>query len=311
MSDIVISEFMDEAAVARLSARFSTLYAPDLAEKPDALKAALTEARALIVRNRTEVRADLIEGADALECVGRLGVGVDNIDTQCCARRGIAVYPAAAANALSVAEYVISTALLLLRGAYLSTPAVAAGQWPRGELMHGREASGKVIGLVGFGASGRETARRAEVLGLDVIATDPHIPASDAAWNEAPRTDLSTLLAEADVVSLHVPLTDETRYLIDAAALARMKPGAILINAARGGIVDETALVAALKEGRLGGAALDVFETEPLTAEAGAVFADLPNVVLTPHIAGLTAESNLRVGRVIADAVINHLEGRK
>ncbi|MBZ8133846.1 NAD(P)-dependent oxidoreductase [Afifella sp. IM 167] len=311
MPDIVIAEFMDEVAVARLTARYSTLYDPGLVDAPERLKAELAEARALIVRNRTQVTEALIAEADGLECVGRLGVGLDNIDTKACKRRGIAVYPATGANDLSVAEYVVTCTLVLLRGAYADAASVAAGDWPRQALMSGREMSGKVLGLVGFGAIARATATRARALGMEIVAFDPHIPATSKAWNEARRAELPALLAEADVVSLHVPLTGETRHLLGREAISKMKAGAILINAARGGVVDEEALAEALEAGQLSGAALDVFENEPLTAAAGARFAGLPNVILTPHIAGLTVESNTRVSGVTADKVLAHLEGAR
>ncbi|WP_280517603.1 NAD(P)-dependent oxidoreductase, partial [Methylobacterium radiotolerans] len=181
---------------------------------------------------------------------------------------------------------------------------------------------GKRLGLVGFGAIARETARRAAALGMAVAAHDPFVAADDPAWTQTwtqtwtpasgpvERTALDALIAGSDVLSLHVPLTDATRGLIDAAALARMPTGAILINAARGGIVDEAAVAAALRSGHLGGAALDVFEREPLDAAAGAVFAGVPNLILTPHIAGVTRESNVRVSAVTAAAVRRHLTGR-
>lgn len=307
-AEIVISEFMDEAAVRRLRERHSTLYDPSLVDRPDALARQAAEARALIVRNRTQVRGGLIEAARRLTCVGRLGVGLDNIDVEACRQRGISVFPATGANDLSVAEYVVTAALMLLRGAWFASASVAAGDWPR-EALIGREASGKVIGLVGFGSIGRETARRARALGMHVVAFDPFVPETDRAWQLAEPADWDALLGQADIVSLHVPLTPETHHLVDATALARMKPGAVLINAARGGVVDEEALALALAEGRLGGAALDVFESEPLTKAAGARFIGLPNLILTPHIAGVTEESNVRVSRVTAEAVLRHLEG--
>ena len=303
MAEIVITEFMDEAAVADLAAQFETLYDPGLVDRPDDLAAALRSARALIVRNRTQVRGALLDAASQLEVVGRLGVGLDNIDLAACRDRRIAVHPAVGANELSVAEYVITAALVLLRRCWSATEEVIAGSWPRARLS-GRELAGKTMGLVGLGAIGRQVASRATALGMHVVAFDPYLPGDDVSWQEIGRHDtLETLLDEADVLSLHVPLGDDTRHLISTAALARMRRGAILVNAARGGVVDEPALARALRDGRLGGAALDVFETEPLTAEAGAIFAGCPNLILTPHIAGVTEESNVRVSAVIAAAV--------
>jgi (S)-sulfolactate dehydrogenase len=307
MAEIVISEFMDEAAIRETFAGRSVLYDPKLVDDAPRLLAELEDARALIVRNRTQVRGALLEAAPRLRVVGRLGVGLDNIDVAACEARGIAVYPATGANDLSVAEYVITAAMLLLRKAWFATARVAAGEWPRTELM-GRELAGKRLGLVGFGSIARVTARMARGLGMTVAAHDPLLPADHAAWSGAERRTLAELLGESDVVSLHVPLTRETRNMIDAAALARMKRDAILVNAARGGIVDEAALVAALKNGRLGGAALDVFEREPVDAASGALFAGVPNLVLTPHIAGVTDESNVRVSAVTAQSVLRHLQ---
>ncbi len=308
MMDVVITEFMDRAAVSRLAARFRIHYDPELADKPELLAAFASEARALIVRNRTQVRGALLAGAGKLACIGRLGAGLDNIDTGACAARGIAVYPATGANDLSVAEYVVTCVMMLFRGAYGATAEVAAGGWPR-EALIGREVAGKVLGLVGFGSIGRETARRAAALGMAAVAHDPFVAPDDPAWDLAKPLTLNEVLTQADAVSLHLPLTPGTRHLIGAAQIALMKPGAVLVNAARGGVLDEAALVAGLRDGRLSGAALDVFETEPLTAEAGARFKGLQNLILTPHIAGLTEESNARVSALIAERVIAHLEG--
>jgi (S)-sulfolactate dehydrogenase len=307
MPDIVITEFMDEAAVTRLRARYGTLYDPALVDRPEELALLLPDTRALIVRNRTQVRAPLLDAAPKLACVGRLGVGLDNIDVEACRARDIAVFPATGANDLSVAEYVTTAALALLRGAWTATAAVAAGEWPRQKLI-GRELAGKTMGLVGFGAIAREVAWRANALGMSVVAYDPLLEASHPAWQLARNVALDGLLEISDVVSLHVPLTEATRHMIGVRQLALMRAGSILINAARGGVVDEAALAGTLREGRLGGAALDVFEREPLSAEDGAKFAALPNLLLTPHIAGVTAESNVRVSDLIADTVLAHLE---
>jgi (S)-sulfolactate dehydrogenase len=305
---IVICEFMDEAAVAGLAAQFDTLYDKGLVDHPGELRHRLAAADALIVRNRTQVDRDLLAGATALKVVGRLGVGLDNIDVDACRERGIEVIRATGANALAVAEYVIGTAMFLLRGAYASSAAVGRGEWPRAALSNGRELAGKTLGVVGFGSIGRLTGRLGRALGMRVIGFDAHIVPSSGTWSdegvEARRFD--ALLADADVVALHVPLVAATRHLIDAARLLQMKPGAILINTARGGVVDESAVAAALMSGRLGGAAFDVFEQEPLAA--GSPLAGCPNLLLTPHIAGVTAESNTRVSTLIAEQVATALQ---
>lgn len=309
MADILITEFMDESAVAALNARHPTLYGPKLVDDPEKLMALLPKARALIVRNRTQVRGKLLDAGAKLEVVGRLGVGLDNIDVAACKARNLAVIPATGANDLSVAEWVITSAMVLLRGAYHATDAVITGEWPRNRLM-GRELSGRIMGLVGFGSIAREVAKRARALGMDVMAYDPMLADSDPCWSLARRRGLEPLLREADVVSLHVPLTGETRNMIDGLRLSRMRKDAVLLNAARGGVVDEAALAAALKAGNLAGAALDVFAEEPLTGESAAVFKGCPNLILTPHIAGVTQESNVRVSTLIADKVLEALGGK-
>ncbi|MCM2310254.1 MAG: hydroxyacid dehydrogenase [Steroidobacteraceae bacterium] len=306
MPEIVISEFMDEAAIRASFKDRDVLYDPQLVDDPVRLVAALRDARALIVRNRTQVRGALLAAATRLEVVGRLGVGLDNIDVPACEARGIAVYPATGANDLSVAEYVITAALMLLRRAWFASARVAAGEWPRTELM-GRELAGKRLGLVGYGAIARVTARMARDLGMSVAAYDPLLPADHAAWAGVQHQTFAQLLADSDVISLHVPLTDATRNMIDAGAIAAMRRGAILVNAARGGVVDEAELCAALRSGHLGGAALDVFAREPVDAASGAPFAGITNLILTPHIAGVTEESNVRVSAVTAEAVARHL----
>ena len=221
MPEIVITEFMDEAAVGRLKARYDTLYDPALVDRPDELPGLLSTARALIVRNRTQVRGVLLEAAPRLRCVGRLGVGLDNIDVAACKANGIAVFPATGANDLSVAEYVITTATALLRGAYFSSADVAAGKWPRQKLI-GRELAGHTMGLVGFGSIAREVGWRAQALGMSVVAYDPLLDAAHPAWQLARNVSLDGVLALADVVSLHVPLTDATRNMIGAKQLAAM-----------------------------------------------------------------------------------------
>lgn len=309
MSTIVISEFMDQDAVDSLSADFDTFYDPDLVDRPDELNTRMAGCAALIVRNRTQVRGDLLQAGRELKAIGRLGVGLDNIDVEQCSQRGIAVLPATGANNLCVAEYVIAGLFILVRGAYHSTAEVLDGSWPRNALIGG-EISGKILGLVGFGGIARDVASRAHALGMQVIASDPYVNADDPAWQQHNVSNVAfdELLSRADAISLHVPLTEQTRHQFDAVAIASMKANAVLINAARGAVVDEPALSMALKSGHLGGAMLDVFEHEPLQKDS--VLADTPNLLLTPHIAGVTVESNVRVSALTADNVRKALAQR-
>jgi (S)-sulfolactate dehydrogenase len=283
------------------------LYAADLVDRPGDLNEALQDARALIVRNRTQVNPEMLARAPALQAVGRLGVGLDNIDLVACSAQGVTVYPATGANDIAVAEYVIATVMLLARNAYGASQEVISGKWPRQSCI-GREIRGQVLGLVGCGEIARETARLAQALGMTAIAYDPYVDVGDSVWEKIERSEsLQELFAAADVISLHVPLNDSTRSLIGAEALSGAKPGALLVNTSRGGVVDEAALVAALKGGLLGGAAIDVFASEPLGEASGQQFAGIPNLILTPHIAGVTEQSNVRVSSMIADTVAQHL----
>ncbi len=305
---ILITEFMDERAVETLRSRHDVNYEPALVDDAPRLLAAASEVDALIVRNRTQVRGDLLAALKRCRVIGRLGVGLDNIDVAGCKARGMQVIPATGANAQSVAEYVVTSALLLLRGAYGSSAKVAAGGWPRDALSSGREIGGKQLGLIGFGSIGRLTARLARGLGMRVMAFDAMLDRDHLAYAEEQVrfAGLDELVRAADVVSLHVPLLEGTRGLFDAARIASMKSGAVLINTARGGIVDEIALAEALRRGHLGGAAIDVFGTEPLPPSLH--FDDCPNLLLTPHIAGLSVESNERVGLLVAERVAAALE---
>lgn len=311
MSDIVITEFMKQNAIDELLAGLDVHYDKTLVDNPEKIPPLMAHARALIVRNRTQVTKAILAAAPKLECIGRLGVGLDNIDLDACKARGVTVYPATGANEVTVAEYVMGAILTLMRkGVYSANADVLAGKWPRNELM-GRDLAGKQLGLIGYGNNARKTAFRALAFDMNVVAYDPNVPASDSAWTHrigvVTKADLEPLIATSDVISLHLPVTPQTRHLIDAKAITRMKKGAILVNPARGGIVDESALVEALKSGHLGGAMLDVFVNEPLSAEAAAAFKDVPNLLLSPHVAGVTFESDDRTNRITAENVRRHL----
>ncbi|MEX0695355.1 MAG: hydroxyacid dehydrogenase [Rhodospirillales bacterium] len=308
MPDIIITEFIDPAALKRLQAEFDVHYDQDLWNKPEEIGRMMKGVPSLIVRNQTQVRGVALAGADTLKCVGRLGVGLDNIDMAECARRGIPVFPATGANADSVAELAIGGFYVLLRNAYHATDTVISGTWPRMQMM-GREVAGKTLAIIGFGAIGKALAWRAKGIGMHVIAWDPYIPADSGIWVEHGVTREAGLVAavrRADVVSVHVPLNDETTDMFDAKLIAEMKPDAVLLNLARGGIVNEADLVAALRAKKLAGAFLDTFVTEPLGADN--IFADVPNLMLTPHVGARTVEADDRVCSMIADAVKNCLK---
>lgn len=308
MTDILITEYIDPKALAILEPDFDIHYDQDLWNKPDELDALMPGVAGMIVRNATQVRGGVLNNADMLKCVGRLGVGLDNIDMDGCAARDISVYPATGANADSVAELAIGGMFVMLRNAYHATHMVTDGHWPRMQMM-GREVMGKTLGIVGLGAIGKALAWRAKGLGMTLVAWDPYIDADDPRWEENGVGHVATigeLAAISDVISIHVPLSDETRDLFDAAMIAKMKPDAILFNLARGGIVNEVDLVAALNEKHIAGAFLDTFDVEPLAANN--IFKDVPNLMLTPHVGARTVEADDRVCTMIANAVARHLK---
>jgi len=300
---ILIPESILPESIERLGRLHEVHFDPALHGDRTALVAAARDADAIIVRRLTQVRGELLDAMVRCKVVGRLGVGLDNIDVQACRARNIRVIPAVGANARSVAEYVVAATMILVRGAFFSTAQVAAGRWPKEALNLGREAAGLTMGIVGLGSIGRTTAELARSLGMNVVACDRS--GAPGRRDELELLALPQLLRASDVVSLHLPLCAETRGLIDRAAIATMKPGAVLINAARGGIVDEAALIEALRESRLAGAAIDAFEHEPLGPSPH--YDGVPNLILTPHIAGVTRDSERRVNRVVVHRVLEAL----
>jgi (S)-sulfolactate dehydrogenase len=306
---IIIPETMHERAVESLRQKFDTLYDPSLVEQPGKFISLVRDVDALIVRKGTQVNQTLLDAAPRLRVVGRLGVGLDNFDLAACKARNVVVIPATDTVTQSVAEHVIAAAMLLLRPSFLTTQETAAGTWPRRARFKDRELAGNTLGVIGFGKIGQRTARLAGCLGVRVIiAHDPLVPAEASVWRElnVGRRGLEDLLAESDIVSLHVPLLETTKNLISRERIAMMKRGAVLINAARGGLVDEHALVDSLRFGHLRGAHLDVFAEEPVGPES--IFENVPNLILTPHVAGITEDSEIRTGEFIATKVAQFLE---
>jgi (S)-sulfolactate dehydrogenase len=303
MSSILISEFITSQALETLRSKHSVVYEPELYKDRAALIAATQNVEALIVRNLTQVNEEVLAKAARLKVVGRLGVGLENIELPACAQRNIKVIPATGANAESVAEYVIGAAIALTRGFIPATISTLKGEWPRPRFSAYHEFLGKTIGIVGFGSIGRIVAKKANAFGLKCLAYDPVLSGNEVALEgfNVPLVSLKALLSQSDAVTLHLPFLPETKGLFNLDILSQMKAGACLINTARGGIVDEFALAKCLRSGHLGGAALDVFSAEP--AKDLSHLVGIENLILTPHIAGVTHESNERVSQMIADEV--------
>ncbi len=266
----------------------------------EVLANALGRAVALIVRSRTRVTPELLDSAENLRVIGRAGVGVDNIDLDAATERGIAVINAPEGNTVSAAELTLALMLSAARRVAAADRSVRALEWTRSRF-GGMELRGKVLGLVGAGRIGGEVARRARAFGMSVLVYDPYLAANRVRELGGDAADLPTVLETADVISLHVPLTDSTVGMIGRAELETMKPTAILINVARGGVVDEEALVEALRAGTISGAALDVYAAEPL--EADSPLREAPNLVLTPHLGASTAEAQELVATEIAEGI--------
>jgi D-3-phosphoglycerate dehydrogenase len=289
---------LDGLAPLRDDPRFELIVKPGLkgAELADAIAAA----DAVLVRSATQITRESLARANGLKVIGRAGVGVDTIDVDAATERGIAVLTAPAGNTISAAELTFALTLALARRIAAADRSMKAGQWDR-KSFSGSELYGKTLGLVGAGRIGGEVAKRARAFGMQVISYDPFLTADRALTLGIERVELDDLLRRADVISLHVPLTDATTGLLGDRELGLMKPSAVIINAARGGVVREDALVRALKDKRIGGAALDVFEQEPLPADHP--FRALDNVVLTPHLGASTVEAQQNVAIEIAEAV--------
>ena len=300
MPRLLVADRLDPAVIDLARARDVDLrYAPELAADPAALCAAVADVEALAVRSAARVSAEVLAAAPNLRVIGRAGVGVDSIDVAAATARGIVVLNTPFGNTITTAEHTMAMMLALARHVPRADAALRSGRWQRAEFL-GLELHGKVLGIIGCGHVGSEVAGRAQAFGMRVQVYDPFLTPERARSLAVLRVDdLEELLAAADIVSLHVPRTDETRNLLSRARIAAMKPGARLVNCARGGIVDEAALAEALASGALGGAAIDVFASEPVTRHP---LFSLANTVVTPHLGASTAEAQAKVSRqIVAD----------
>ena len=274
---------------------------------PEELKQLIGDAAALIVRSETQVTEDLIQSAKQLKVIGRAGVGIDNIDVPAATRSGIVVLNAPSGNTVAAAELTMAHLLCAARPVVQSCASVKSGVWNR-KAFSGWELSGKTLGIVGLGRIGYEVARRARAFGMRIIAFDPNLLPERAKQLGIPLVALDALLSQADCITLHLPLLDSTHHLINAEAFEKMRPGVVLVNCARGGIIDETALAQAVHSGKVAAAGLDVFEEEPLSEDSN--LREQDSLVLTPHLGASTKEAQEGVGLEVAEAVLKVIEGK-
>lgn len=265
----------------------------------------LSDAEGLVVRSGTQVDQELMEAAPRLRVIGRAGVGVDNIDLDEATRRGVLVVNAPLANSVSAAEHAFGLMLSVARNIARGDASIRSGRWDRAKF-RGVELDGKTLGLVGMGRIGSLVAQRAHAFGMKVLAYDPYITAEQARAAGGELRDLDSLLADSDFISLHLPRTPETENLLGREAFATAKRGVRIINASRGGIIDEEALVEAIRDGQVAGAALDVYAEEPMT---GGPLTERPEVVLTPHLGASTVEAQYKAGLHVAKSVAAGLAG--
>ena len=305
MRTVLVTDTLAESGLAILRAATDVEldYRPGL--KGDDLLRAVRESDALITRSGTAVTEELVNAGKRLRIIGRAGVGLDNVDVEACTRRGILVINAPTANTMSATEHTMAMLLALCRNIPEAHASVKRGEWVRSKFL-GLELSGKTLGVIGLGRIGTRVTARARAFGMTVIASDPYIAPSAFEKVGAERVSLDDLLARADVVTVHTPLTDETRGMVGANEIAKMKDGAIALNIARGGIWDEQALADALNRGKLAGAAVDVYVSEP---PKGNPLLEAKNIVLSPHIGANTIEAQDRVAVQTSEMVVDALRG--
>ena len=299
---ILITEFMEVKSVEILKTNFDVTFDQDLSKNSNELKKIISNFDALIVRNKTQVNKEVLENAPNLKFVGRLGVGLDNIDIEYCKSNNIHVQPATGMNADSVAEYVINTSLSLLKNIPLMHQETSIGNWPRTSISS-QELKGKTIGLLGFGLIAKKVSVLAKVFNASIIAYDPFVDPSIGNEFDVKLIDINEIFKLADIISIHLPLSETTKNLLNYEAFKKMKKQPIIINSSRGSIINEHDLLKAYDEKLISGFALDVYDIEPVQKIFLNKIKSNTNCILTPHIAGVTIESNSRVSEFIANSV--------
>ena len=298
MINILITEFIDPEALKILSKDFNVIYKKDIWENSDYLKKEINKFEGIIVRNKTNLNQSILEKAENLKYIGRLGVGLDNIDTEYCNKNNIFVQPAIGMNADSVAEYVISSSLSLLKKTKLINAKTQSGQWPRTSITT-NELKGKILGLIGFGDIAKKVLKLINAFEVTTISFDPFITSQEMEEHNVKKVTFENILSLADIISIHVPLNNETKYLFDKKTFQKMNNKPIIINSSRGGIINETDILEAYKNNYISGFALDVYEHEPVNKIFLKNITNDMNCILSPHIAGVTEESNTRVSEFI------------
>ena len=302
MTKILITEFINENSLKNLNKNFEVHYDQKLWSQTEKLIKSIEDFDGLIVRNKTKVTKDLLDKAYNLKFVGRLGVGLDNIDIEYCKNKEIYVQPATGMNADSVVEYVVSCSLSLIKKIPLFNNGIIQGEWPRTQIKS-EEINGKTLGLIGYGFIGNKVAKYCSNLGLNIIAYDPYLKPQTNEKN-VKFVEINQIYKVSDIISLHLPLTEETKNLINKVSFSMMKQKPIIINTSRGSVVNENDLIDAYKNNLISGFALDVFENEPIQDSFYNQISKDMNCILTPHISGVTTQSNERVCNFIANKVI-------
>ena len=310
MIKILITEFIDSHSLQNINKKFDVIYKKDAWQNKDFLEKEIQKFDGVIVRNKTSLDKNILVNASNLKFIGRLGVGLDNIDTEYCKKNNIIVQPATGMNSDSVAEYVVNSSLTLLKKSQIINEQTLQGKWPRTSIVT-KELKGKTLGLIGFGDISKKVLKLINVFDVACIAYDPFINSKQMEVDNIKKVSFDEILNLADIISIHVPLNNETKYLFDRQAFIKMKKQPIIINSSRGGIINEKDLIDAYRNKYISGFALDVFENEPINETFYKNISNDMNCILTPHIAGVTAESNVRVSNFIIDKTNKFFENFK
>ena len=304
MIKILITEFINQNSINNLKKKFEIKYDEKIYENKLKLENIIHNYEGLIVRNKTQVDSNVLKKAKKLKFIGRLGVGLDNIDTEFCKNKNIHVQPATGMNADSVAEYVVSSSMSLIKKIPMFHNGTIKGEWPR-TTIRSAEINQKFLGIIGFGIIGKKVAKFCSKNGLKILAYDPYINEINDKEIDAKLSNLNEIYEKSDIISIHLPLTDETKNMINKSSFSKMKNNPIIINTSRGSIINQNDLIDAYHEKIISGFALDVFENEPIESKFYNKILPGMNCILTPHISGVTTESNIRVSDFIVKKIVN------